>query len=107
MQQHDPDVLLTDKTLDVLTDIREFLAIPHSVQEVLSSENTPTASLALPAYATLIEILKGAQTKLPRIAHGIQASINALKEYMAYTRQTRVYALAMGTGCRLFLVFVS
>ncbi|KAI9061181.1 hypothetical protein FKP32DRAFT_1576752 [Trametes sanguinea] len=97
MRKHDPAVLLSDKALDVLADIREFLAIPHSVQELLSAENTPTASLALPAYATLIDILKGAQKKLPRIAHGMQAAIYALEEYMAYTRQTRVYALAMST----------
>ncbi|OSD08725.1 hypothetical protein PYCCODRAFT_1356822 [Trametes coccinea BRFM310] len=96
MSKHDPDALLSDKTLDVLSDIREFLAIPHAVQELLSAENTPTASLALPAYAELIDILKGAQEKLPRIRHGIQAAISALEEYMAYTRQTRVYALAMG-----------
>ncbi|KAH9895281.1 ribonuclease H-like domain-containing protein, partial [Cubamyces lactineus] len=95
MQKHDPDALLSDKTLQVLSDIREFLAIPHAVQELLSAEDTPTVSLALPAYANLIEILKGAQQKLPRISHGIQAAISALEEYMAYTRQTRVYALAM------------
>ncbi|KAI0349311.1 hypothetical protein OH77DRAFT_1582550, partial [Trametes cingulata] len=95
MRKHDPDLLLSDKTLEVLCDIREFLAIPHAVQELLSAENAPTASLALPAYADLIEILKASQGKLPRIAHGIQAAISALEEYMAYTRQTRVYALAM------------
>ncbi|CDO71217.1 hypothetical protein BN946_scf184863.g12 [Trametes cinnabarina] len=95
MRKHDPDALLSDKTLDVLSDIREFLAIPHTVQELLSAEHTPTASLVLPAYAELIEILKGARAKLPQLGHGIQAAISALEEYMAYTRQTRVYALAM------------
>ncbi|KAI0639810.1 hypothetical protein C8Q77DRAFT_1214245 [Trametes polyzona] len=98
MTKHDPGALLSDKTLDVLSDIREFLAIPHAVQELLSAENTPTASLALPAYAELVDILKAAQSKLPRIAHGLQAAVSALEEYMAYTRQTRVYALAMSKG---------
>ncbi|OSC99488.1 hypothetical protein PYCCODRAFT_1373005 [Trametes coccinea BRFM310] len=97
MRKHDPDALLSDKTLDVLSDIREFLAIPHTVQELLSAEDTPTISLALPAYAELVDILKGARDKLPQLAHGIQAAISALEEYMAYARQTRVYALAMGT----------
>ncbi|KAJ2985876.1 hypothetical protein NUW54_g9999 [Trametes sanguinea] len=95
MNKHDRDALLSDKQLDVLSDIREFLSIPHAVQELLSSENAPTASLALPAYTELIEILKGAKVKLPHIGHGIQAAIGALEQYMAYTRQTRVYALAM------------
>ncbi|KAJ2973617.1 hypothetical protein NUW54_g12033 [Trametes sanguinea] len=80
MNKHDRDALLSDKQLDVLSDIREFLSIPPC---------------SLPAYTELIEILKGAKAKLPRIAHGIQAAISALEEYMAYTRQTRVYALAM------------
>ncbi|KAI0363254.1 hypothetical protein BV20DRAFT_958674 [Pilatotrama ljubarskyi] len=98
MQKHDPGALLSDKTLDVLADIREFLAIPHSVQELLSAENTPTASLVLRAYTELIDILKEAQSALPRISHGIQAAISALEEYMGYTRQTHVYALAMSTS---------
>ncbi|KAI0355006.1 hypothetical protein OH77DRAFT_1404202 [Trametes cingulata] len=97
MRKHDPDALLSDKTLDVLADIREFLAIPHAVQELLSAENTPTASLVLQAYTELIDLLKHSQSTLPRIGHGIQAAISALQEYMAYTRQTRVYALAMST----------
>ncbi|KAI0365534.1 hypothetical protein BV20DRAFT_1038887 [Pilatotrama ljubarskyi] len=95
MRKHDPDALLSDKTLDVLADIREFLAIPHAVQELLSAENAPTASLVLRAYTDLIDILKDARSALPRVGHGIQAAISALEEYMAYTRQTRVYALAM------------
>ncbi|KAL7282477.1 hypothetical protein ACG7TL_003948 [Trametes sanguinea] len=95
MRKHDTAALLSDKTLDVLQDIREFLAIPHAVQELLSAENTPTVSLVLPAYAELLEILRAAKSALPRISHGIQAAITALEEYMAYTRQTRVYALAM------------
>ena len=101
LRKHNPRALLSDQALDVLVDIREFLAIPHAVQELLSSENTPTASLVLPAYAELIEILKGAREKLPRISHGIQAAINALETYMAYTRQTRAYALAMGRSIAL------
>ncbi|KAJ3002031.1 hypothetical protein NUW54_g6071 [Trametes sanguinea] len=95
MRKHDIGALLSDKTLDVLQDIREFLAIPHAVQELLSAENTPTVSHVLPAYTELLEILRGAKSALPRISHGIQAAITALEEYMAYTRQTRVYALAM------------
>ncbi|KAI8978312.1 hypothetical protein BD414DRAFT_516941 [Trametes punicea] len=107
MRKYEPDALLSDKTLDVLSDIHEFLAIPHTVQELLSAENTPTASLALPAYAELIEILKGARVKLPKLAHGIQAAISALEEYMAYTRQTRVYALAMVILLQRLLIILS
>lgn len=89
--------LLSAKELEVLQDIRQFLRAPHLVQELLSGEQTPTASRALPAYERLLDMLKLARAKYPKIAHGIDASILALEQYMRYTRQTRAYALAMGT----------
>lgn len=89
--------LLSEKELDVLTDIRGFLLIPHRVQELLSGDQTPTASMVLPAYEELLDLLKLARSKYPKIAHAIDASVSVLEQYLRYTRQTRVYALAMGT----------
>ncbi|KAI0658860.1 hypothetical protein C8Q70DRAFT_916815 [Cubamyces menziesii] len=88
--------LLEDAELSALHDIREFLYLPHLVQELLSSEQTPTASQALPAYERLLRMLKLAKVKHPKISHAICASVTALEKYMQKTRQTRVYALAMG-----------
>ncbi|OJT10844.1 hypothetical protein TRAPUB_12620 [Trametes pubescens] len=87
--------LLSEKELDVLVDIRGFLLIPHRVQELLSADQTPTASMTLPAYEELLELLKLARDKYSKIVHGIEASISVLEQYLRYTRQTRVYALAM------------
>ncbi|KAI9058884.1 hypothetical protein FKP32DRAFT_1580955 [Trametes sanguinea] len=87
--------LLNEAELQVLQDIRGFLLLPHLVQELLSAEQTPTASQAIPAYERLLNILNLARIKYPKIAHGIEASITAIKQYMCYTRQTRAYALAM------------
>jgi hypothetical protein len=36
--------------LKVLDEIRQFLAIPHAIQELVSAERTSTLPVALPAY---------------------------------------------------------
>lgn len=88
-------LLLTEPQLEVLSDIREFLHLPHLVQELLSAEQTPTISQALPAYERLLNMLELSETSYPKISHAIRASATALRQYMRYTRQSRVYALAM------------
>ncbi|KAI0769073.1 hypothetical protein BD413DRAFT_478343 [Trametes elegans] len=87
-----------EKGLPVLQDIRKFLHLPHLVQEFLSAEQTPTAPKVLPVFERLLTYLKLARVKYAKIAHCINASITALEEYLRCTRQTRVYALAMGTS---------
>lgn len=87
---------LSDAQLDVLEDIRDFLRHPHLVQEVLSAQHTPTLSLVIPTYETLIANLKLLTKTLPRIAHAIRASIWKLEHYLKLTRKTHIYALAMG-----------
>ena len=69
------------------------------MQEYLSSDNAPTAPWVLSAYTEMLDMLELAKVRYPKIQHAIQASILALKKYMAYTRQTRAYALAMGALC--------
>ena len=82
--------------LRVLSDIREFLRIPHQVQQILSSTNTPTAPLILPTYETFRELLVLSRIKYSKIGHAISASIAILELYITYMHRTRVYALAMG-----------
>ncbi|KAG2356414.1 hypothetical protein BDR07DRAFT_1535488 [Suillus spraguei] len=48
------------KDIDVLCNIHQVIEVPHMAQELLSSEQTPTLSMALPAY----EVLKGQWTQL-------------------------------------------
>ena len=91
-------LLLSRHQLEVLCEIRKFLLIPHRVQQILSAYQAPTAPLVLPAYEELLDLFKLARTNYPRIGHAISASMAILESYMGYTRQTRVYALAMCTS---------
>lgn len=93
--EHLLDARLDTTQLKVLDEIRQFLAIPHAIQELVSAERTPTLPVALPAYEKLIRLLKLLKSKLPNIAHGIDAAIEKLDTYLAKTRRTRVYALAL------------
>ena len=89
---------MSNAQLDALEEIRGFLRVPYAAQQYLSSENAPTAPWVLSTYAEMLDLLELAKTKYSRIRHAIQASISALKQYMAYTRQTRAYAMAMSTS---------
>jgi hypothetical protein len=88
--------MLSDMALHILDDIRTFLRVPHIVQEIVSAEKTPTLSIVLPIYEKLIVMLKNIRSQLPEIAHAINASVEKLEEYLAYSRRTKIYALAMG-----------
>lgn len=86
----------------MLTDIHRFLYVPHVVQEIVSAEKTPTLSLVLPMYEKLVVMLHDLKSELPKLSHAISASIIKLEEYLAESRRTKLYALAIG---RLYIVF--
>lgn len=88
-------MLLSDAKLRKLTQIRDFLEIPHSVQELLSSEKTPTLCIALPAYEHLLSLLRAFKEENPEIAYGVQGAIEKLEGYLKKSRANRIYALAM------------
>lgn len=83
-------------TLRVLQDIRRFLEIFHLVQEIVSAEKTPTLSVVLPLYEKLIVMLNDLAKELGEISHAIKASVEKLEEYLAVSRCTKIYSLAMG-----------
>ncbi|KAJ7790430.1 hypothetical protein B0H14DRAFT_2396434 [Mycena olivaceomarginata] len=83
-------------TLRVLQDIRRFLEIFHLVQEIVSAEKTPTLSVVLPLYEKLIVMLNDLAKELGEISHAIKASVEKLEEYLAVSRRTKIYSLAMG-----------
>ncbi len=63
--------------------------------------------MVLPLYEHLLTQLKAVRTDhLPQLAHGIDASIAALEKYMAESRKTNVYALAMGKFLSLSLLLM-
>lgn len=94
---------LTKADLQVLEDIRAFLQIPHTVQELLSAERTPTLSMVIPTYEKLISMLKDAEIAYPRIAHVIKESREKVDEYLMLSRRTRIYMLAMSIYLLLLL----
>lgn len=90
------DYAFSPAELRVASDIRSFLLIFHRVQQCVSAEKTPTLSIVLPLYEKVIIMLKNLIRKLPEIGHAINESIKKLESYLAISRKTKIYALAMG-----------
>ncbi|EAU93647.2 hypothetical protein CC1G_02877 [Coprinopsis cinerea okayama7 len=86
---------LSDQQVHALVQIRQFLEIPHTVQESLSAEKTPTLPVALPAYEDLLSVLKQFKRLFPDLREGVQASIDKLDEYFAKSRKTPIYTASM------------
>ncbi|KDR81152.1 hypothetical protein GALMADRAFT_61216 [Galerina marginata CBS 339.88] len=89
---------LTANQLQVLKDIRLFLNVFHTAQQIVSAEQTPTLSIVIPVYEHLIGMLEDLKRHVPNISHAIQASIGKLEEYLEKSRSNKVYVLAM---CKL------
>ncbi|KIO23189.1 hypothetical protein M407DRAFT_43807, partial [Tulasnella calospora MUT 4182] len=84
-----------DKEIAALRDIQQILEIPHSAQEALSAEKTPTLSLTLPLYEDVIGSLRLVQKTIPEMAYAIEAAIVKLNEYVLRARKSRIHALSM------------
>ena len=68
---------LDEMQLRVLNDIREFLYVFHCIQELLSYNKTPTLSLSIPMYESLIELLRALRKSLQTLEHAINASLDS------------------------------
>ncbi|KAG2044497.1 hypothetical protein BDR03DRAFT_1039897 [Suillus americanus] len=80
---HNADI--SDPSMDakdtyVLRDIHQIIEVPHVAQELLSSERTPTLSMALPAYEYINE---GGKTRIYALSIIVNQSIKleCLKEH--------------------------
>jgi len=89
------ELLLTEVQLRVLKDVREFLNVFHTIQQVVSADKTPTLSTVIPLYEQLIGFLETLKRQKPGISHMIQASIDKLKEYREKSKRSNSYTLAM------------
>jgi hypothetical protein len=89
------DLVLDDMDLQVLSDIRKFLNVFHTAQQIVLAEKTPTLSIVIPIYERLITMLTDLKKHIPNLAHVINASIDKLREYMEKARSTKMYVLAM------------
>ncbi|KAH9946449.1 hypothetical protein B0H21DRAFT_693676 [Amylocystis lapponica] len=94
-QQTMSDVMPEKHVLDVLKDIRDFLEIPHIVQEVLSAERTPTLCMVLPAYENLMTALENLRSRTPKLHHAISATLLKLRVYYTSARQSDTCIIAM------------
>ncbi|KDQ54070.1 hypothetical protein JAAARDRAFT_135955, partial [Jaapia argillacea MUCL 33604] len=86
---------ISETTHGVLQDIHQVLEVPHTTQELLSGDHSPTASRALPVYERLIVTWRRFQELIPELAHYIGVGIAKLEEYVVKGRRSQIYALAM------------
>jgi hypothetical protein len=89
------DLVLDDMDLQVLSDIRKFLNVFHTAQQIVSAEKTPTLSIVILIYERLISMLTDLKKHIPNLVYAIDASIDKLREYMEKARSTKMYVLAM------------
>ena len=80
----------------VVRHIHEVVEIPHLTQELLSTDRTPTLAFSLPVYDRIIRQWELKQRQFPLLSHSIQVGISKLKEYIAKTHESRIYAFAIG-----------
>ncbi|QRV87057.1 hAT family dimerization protein [Ceratobasidium sp. AG-Ba] len=80
---------------EVLSDISDVLELANRTQQLLSSDKTPTLSLALPLYYALIDQWRNLQIKRPALSHAIGAGIEKLETYLAKTRSSPAHIVAM------------
>jgi flagellin-specific chaperone FliS len=98
-ENHDALIGLRLSQLEVklLEDIRDVLSIFNAVQELLSSERTPTLAVSLPAYEycmqTLSEIL--VTDSFPHLDHAIGEALMKIQKYVQVARTNRTYGLSM------------
>ncbi|KDN33246.1 hypothetical protein RSAG8_13663, partial [Rhizoctonia solani AG-8 WAC10335] len=90
--------VISHQQYEVLQDIVSVLSVPHSAQELLSSEKTPTLSLAFPVYEGVITTWEQLAQKIPELGYAIGCGIGKLREYINRTRQARVHTLVMITN---------
>lgn len=88
---------LTGVDLTLLKEIRQILLLFHQVQELLSSERTPTLSVVLPAYEfclkSLCDVVK--HNYYPHLNHALQEAIEKLDQYVKLARKNPVYGISM------------
>jgi hypothetical protein len=78
----------------LMLDILISFQIPHSYQQILSGEKTPTLCGTVPAFKALIQTLEKFQEKSMLANEIIQPGIDKLEDYQAETSHAPAYTLA-------------
>jgi hypothetical protein len=97
--------LIQPDALAALNDIVSMLEVPHQAQELVSSEKTPTLSIAFPTYEQMVENWAEQKKLLPFLGPFIDTGINEIRRYAELCRRNKVYALAMSTSTALQSIF--
>lgn len=95
-------LMLNTEECQLLSDIVKMFEIPHLAQELLAAEKTPTIMSVFPAYEYLGMALRNALVEYPTLKLPIQAGIDKLNEYTDFSRQTKLYGLAVGKHSILY-----
>jgi hypothetical protein len=98
--------MLSPKTVAILQDVQQILEVPHTAQELLSSERTPTLPMALPAYEELAAKWRELQGTIWELSHYIKVGLEKLEQYRDEGRKTRIYAFSMSTWMSCFGLFL-
>ena len=79
--------------------------IPHSFQQSLSQESTPSLCDTIPLFEAMVQLLKIHQQKFPETSMIIQEGLDKLSEYIARLDLVPAYTLAMGNFSHLLFHF--
>jgi hypothetical protein len=88
---------MTETHLLLLNDIRLILLIFNLVQELMSSERTPTLAVTLPAYELCLQALVDIVDKetFPHLNHAIYTATDKIEKYVKLARANPVYGISM------------
>ncbi|KDN38535.1 hypothetical protein RSAG8_09424, partial [Rhizoctonia solani AG-8 WAC10335] len=89
------DLIMSDLEFKVLQDILVCLNVPHSAQELLSAEQTPSLSLAFPVYDQLIYSWRQVGKRLGPYEYAIECGVAKIEEYVARSRSSPIHIIAM------------
>lgn len=78
--------LHSPESIAVVGDIHQIFGIPNAAQELLCSERTPTLSMALPVYESLLVAWEAMKTRIPELSHYISVGLAKLEEYIHKSR---------------------
>ncbi|KAG8752077.1 hypothetical protein FRC12_012134 [Ceratobasidium sp. 428] len=99
--------IVTHKQYEVLQDISTILSVAQHAQQLLSAERTPTLSLALPVYETVLELWRECWELFPELSLAIDGAILKIQEYVSKSRRSPVHVLAMFVNPSLKLNWIN
>ena len=74
---------------------QQFLKVPHTFQQQLSSEKTSTLCNAFPAFEGMKRVWKGHQVEHPETSDIVQDGLDKLEDYRDCADHVPAYVLAM------------